>query len=291
MINLHFFLFFLYQSSYQLDTSYKYVSMLLVGRGGGCSIIWDSWNSFRMQGGTTGLFRYIPNIRMSDLTDNKIQAITFQTAYNSGSWEVGTVMNIKVANVLYTLIAYNGQLTPEQDSSFNSSFTMGTYPTYSAKSSGGVCTHVVANYYVTGSYGSQNAEELLTTSSSYGRMQPSGAPGGDGTYGYSTPRGENFAGETNPITSAVSIPVRSIFGGTSEGCAGYLNTNSGLRTGAACWGGAGYGDSNETIVGTVRTAGYGSGQCANPGDVDAGNTNVEGSGIVCLYYHNDPLTI
>jgi uncharacterized phage protein gp47/JayE/uncharacterized membrane protein len=279
------------QSSYQLDTSYKYVSMLLVGRGGGCSIIWDSWNSFRMQGGTTGLFRYIPNIRMSDLTDNKIQAITFQTAYNSGSWEVGTVMNIKVANVLYTLIAYNGQLTPEQDSSFNSSFTMGTYPTYSAKSSGGVCTHVVANYYVTGSYGSQNAEELLTTSSSYGRMQPSGAPGGDGTYGYSTPRGENFAGETNPITSAVSIPVRSIFGGTSEGWAGYLNTNSGLRTGAACWGGAGYGDSNETIVGTVRTAGYGSGQCANPGDVDAGNTNVEGSGIVCLYYHNDPLTI
>ena len=191
------------QSNYQLDTSYKYVSMLLVGRGGGCSIIWDSWNSFRMQGGTTGLFRYIPNIRMSDLTDNKIQAITFQTAYNSGSWEVGTVMNIKVANVLYTLIAYNGQLTPEQDSSFNSSFTMGTYPTYSAKSSGGVCTHVVANYYVTGSYGSQNAEELLTTSSSYGRMQPSGAPGGDGTYGYSTPRGENFAGETNPITSAV----------------------------------------------------------------------------------------
>ena len=279
------------QSNYQLDTSYKYVSMLLVGRGGGCSIIWDSWNSFRMQGGTTGLFRYIPNIRMSDLTDNKIQAITFQTAYNSGSWEVGTVMNIKVANVLYTLIAYNGQLTPEQDSSFNSSFTMGTYPTYSAKSSGGVCTHVVANYYVTGSYGSQNAEELLTTSSSYGRMQPSGAPGGDGTYGYSTPRGENFAGETNPITSAVSIPVRSIFGGTSEGWAGYLNTNSGLRTGAACWGGAGYGDSNETIVGTVRTAGYGSGQCANPGDVDAGNTNVEGSGIVCLYYHNDPLTI
>ena len=279
------------QSSYQLDTSYKYVSMLLVGRGGRCSIAWSSWNSFRLQGGTTGLLRYIPNIRMSDLTDNKIQAITFQTGYNSGSWAAGTVMNIKVANVLYTLIAYNGQLTPEQDSSFNSSFTMGTYPTYSAKSSGGVCTHVGANYYVTGSYGSQNADELLTTSSSYGYMQPSGAPGGDGTYGYSTPRGENFADKTNPITSAVSIPVRSIFGGTSEGRAGYLNTNSGLRTGAACWGGAGYGDSTENIVGSMRTAGYGSGQCANPADVDAGNTNVEGSGIVCLYYHNDPLTL
>ena len=279
------------QSSYQLDTSYKYVSMLLVGRGGRCSIAWSSWNSFRLQGGTTGLLRYIPNIRMSDLTDNKIQAITFQTGYNSGSWAAGTVMNIKVANVLYTLIAYNGQLTPEQDSSFNSSFTMGTYPTYSAKSSGGVCTHVGVNYYVTGSYGSQNADELLTTSSSYGYMQPSGAPGGDGTYGYSTPRGENFADKTNPITSAVSIPVRSIFGGTSEGRAGYLNTNSGLRTGAACWGGAGYGDSTENIVGSMRTAGYGSGQCANPADVDAGNTNVEGSGIVCLYYHNDPLTL
>ena len=280
------------QSSYQLDTSYKYVSMLLVGRGGGRSITWDSWKSFRMQGGTTGLLMYIPNIQMSDLTDNQIQAITFQTSLNKGSWAAGTVMNIKVAGTVYTVTAYNGQLTPAQDTVCNPpSMLDGKYFIYSGKSSGGVCTHVGSNYYVTGSYGSQNADELPTTSSSYGYMQPSGAEGGDGTYGYSTPRGENFADTTNPITSRISIPVQSIFGGTSKGQAGYLNTNSGLRTGAACWGGAGYGDSYETIVGTVRTAGYGSGQCANLGDVDAGNINVEGSGIVCLYYHNDPLTI
>ena len=280
------------QSSYRLDTSYKYVSMLLVGRGGGRSITWNSWNSFRMQGGTTGLLMYIPNIQMSDLTDNQIQAITFQTSLNKGSWAAGTVMNIKVAGTVYTVTAYNGQLTPAQDTVCNPPFMLaGKYIICSGKSSGGVCTHVGSNYYVTGSYGSQNADELLTTSGSYGYMQPSGAEGGDGTYGYSTPRGENFADTTNPITSRISIPVQSIFGGTSKGRAGYLNTNSGLRTGAACWGGAGYGDSDETIVGTVRTVGYGSGQCANPGDVDAGNTNVEGSGIVCLYYHNDPLTI
>ena len=279
------------QSSYQLDTSYKYVSMLLVGRGGGCSITWNSWNSFRMQGGTTGLLMYIPNILLSD-TANIAISIIFTTAPNRGSWTIGTQMGINIGGSDYTVTAYNGQLTPAQDTVCNPpSMLAGKYSIYSGKSSGGVCTHVGSNYYVTGSYGSQNADELITTSSSYGYMQPSGAEGGDGTYGYSTPRGENFADTTNPITSSISIPVQSIFGGTSKGHAGYLNTNSGLRTGAACWGGAGYGDSGETIVGTVRTVGYGSGQCADPADVDAGNTNVKGSGIVCLYYHNDPLTI
>ena len=279
------------QSSYQLDTSYKYVSMLLVGRGGRCSIAWDNWNSFRMQGGTTGLLMYIPNILLSD-TANIAISIIFGTAPNSGSWTIGTQMGINIGGSDYTVTAYNGQLTPAQDTVCNPpSMLAGKYSIYSGKSSGGVCTHVSSNYYVTGSYGSQNADELFTTNGSYGYMQPSGAEGGDGTYGYSTPRGENFADTTNPITSSISIPVQSIFGGTSKGRAGYLNTNSGLRTGAACWGGAGYGDLDETIVGTVRTAGYGSGQCANPGDVDAGNTNVEGSGIVCLYYHNDPLTL
>jgi uncharacterized phage protein gp47/JayE/uncharacterized membrane protein len=279
------------QSSYRLDTSYKYVSMLLVGRGGGCSITWNSWNSFRMQGGTTGLLMYIPNILLSD-TANIAISIIFVTALNRGSWTIGTQMGINIGGSDYTVTAYNGQLTPAQDTVCNPpSMLAGKYSIYSGKSSGGVCTHVGSNYYVTGSYGSQNADELFTTSSSYGYMRPSGAEGGDGTYGYSTSRGENFADTTNPITSSISIPVQSIFGGTGEGRSGYLNTKSGLRTGAACWGGAGYGDSGETIVGTVRTAGYGSGQCANPGDVDAGNTNVEGSGIVCLYYHNDPLTL
>lgn len=244
-----------------------------------------------MQGGTTGLLMYIPNIRVSDLNDEKIQSISFSTQPNSGNWTVGTTMKIRIAGQIYTLVAYNGQLTPAQDKTLNPLSVVHRYLIYSAKSSGGVCAHVGVNYYVTGSYGSQNADELLTTNGSYGYMQPSGTEGGDGTYGYSTPRGENFADTTNPITSRISIPVQSIFGGTSKGRAGYLNTNSGLRTGAACWGGAGYGDSDETIVGTVRTAGYGSGQCVNPGDVDAGNINNEGGGIVCLYYHNDPLTI
>ena len=264
--------------------------MLLVGRGGRCSIAWDNWNSFRMQGGTTGLLMYIPNVLMSDTAG--MIGIEFPTTPNAGIWSTGTIVNITLNGSIYTLKAYNGQISPAKDTTCSlPSVLAGKYSIYSGKSSGGVCTHVGSNYYVTGSYGSQNADELLTTSGSYGYMQPSGAEGGDGTYGYSAPRGENFADTTNPITSSISIPVQSIFGGTSKGRAGYLNTNSGLRTGAACWGGAGYGDSDETIVSTVRTAGYGSGQCANPGDVDAGNTNVEGSGIVCLYYHNDPLTL
>lgn len=279
------------QSSYQLDTSYKYVSMLLVGRGGGRSITWNSWNSFRMQGGTTGLLMYIPNILLSD-TANIAISIIFAAAPNSGSWTVGTQMGINIGGSDYTVTAYNGQLTPAQDTVCNPpSMLAGKYSIYSGKSSGGVCTHVGSNYYVTGSYGSQNANELLTTSSSYGHMQPSGAEGGDGTYGYSTPRGENFADTTNPITSSISIPVQSIFGGTSKGEAGYLNTLSGKRTGASSWGGAGYGGSNYTSSdgGKTRIAGYGSGQQCSPADDDAGNITKPGEGIFCIYYHNEPI--
>lgn len=279
------------QSNYQLDTSYKYVSMLLVGRGGERSITWNSWNSFRMQGGTTGLLMYIPNILLSD-TANIAISIVFATAPNSGSWMIGTQMGINIGGSDYTVTAYNGQLTPAQDTVCNPpSMLAGKYSIYSGKSSGGVCTHVGSNYYVTGSYGSQNADELLTTSGSYGHMQPSGAEGGDGTYGYSAPRGENFADTTNPITSSISIPVQSIFGGTSKGEAGYLNTESGKRTGASAWGGTGYGGSYFTSPdgGKTRIAGYGSGQESSPADDDAGNITKPGEGIFCIYYHNEPI--
>ena len=279
------------QTSYMLDTSYKYVSMLLVGRGGRCSIAWSSWSNFRMQGGTTGHIVYVENILLSDITKNNNVNITFNTTPNNGVWMAGTAMSLYLGDSPENLLAYNGQVSPENDSVMNPRIVLGNYTVYNAKSSGGFAAHDAGNYYCSGSYGSQNASEL--TGSQAGQyMQPAGAPGGDGKFGFKCSYEVNFASpRTNPIASTKTIPISSIFGGTSEGRAGYLNTNSGLRTGAACWGGAGYGDSSETVVGSMRTAGYGSGQCANPGDVDAGNTNVEGSGIVCLYYHNDPLTL
>ena len=121
-------------------------------------------------------------------------------------------------------------------------------------------------------------------------MQPAGAPGGDGTFGFKCSYEVNFASpRTNPITSAKTIPISSIFGGTSKGDTGYLNKHSELRTGASVYGGAGYGDSWEGVVEGVRKAGYGSGEMSSPADEDAGNLTSPGDGIVCLYYHNEPI--
>ena len=96
---------------------------------------------------------------------------------------------------------------------------------------------------------------------------------------------------TEPIQSSVVIPVQSIFGGTSKGEAGYLNTKSGKRTGASVYGGAGYGGSYFTSPdgGKTRIAGYGSGQECSPADDDAGNITKPGEGIFCIYYHNEPI--
>lgn len=60
-----------------------------------------------------------------------------------------------------------------------------------------------------------------------------------------------------------------------------MNTNSGERTGASSWGGAGYGGSNYTSSdgGKTRIAGYGSGQTCSPADDDAGNITKPGEGI------------
>jgi hypothetical protein len=123
-------------------------------------------------------------------------------------------------------------------------------------------------------------------------MQPDGAPGGDGRYGYKSSYENTVLGEvTKPIQSSVVIPVQSIFGGTSKGEVGYLNTLSGKRTGASSYGGAGYGGSYFTSPdgGKTRIAGYGSGQECSPSDDDAGNITKPGEGIFCIYYHNEPI--
>ena len=168
---------------------------------------------------------------------------------------------------------------------------LGNYFVYNAKSSGGFAAHKRNTFYCSGSYGSQNAKE--ESASNLGpRMQPSGAPGGDGRYGYKSSYENTVFGDiTEPIQSSFVIPVQSIFGGTSKGEAGYLNTESGKRTGASAWGGAGYGGSFFTSSdgGKTRIAGYGSGQECSPADDDAGNITKPGEGIFCIYYHNEPI--
>lgn len=281
------------QSSYQLDTSYKYVSLLIVGRGGEKFEYWDSWNEFALMGGTTGQIVYIPNILMSDISNGQINKITFSGVPNAGFWTYGTEYSIKLGMTTYEYKAYNGNGSAYNDADYfmPQESRLGNYSVYNAKSSGGFTAHMRGTFYCSGSYGSQNAKEE-TYSSTGPRMQPSGAPGGDGKYGFKSSYENTVFGDvTKPIQSSVVIPVQSIFGGTSKGEPGYLNTLSGQRTGAFSWGGAGYGDSCFTSPdgGTTRIAGYGSGQQSSPADDDAGNITKPGEGIFCIYYHNEPI--
>lgn len=281
------------QSNYQLDTSYKYVSLLIVGRGGEKFERWNSWNEFTLMGGTTGQIVYIPNILMSDISNGQINKITFSSVPNAGVWTYGTEYSIRLGITTYEYKAYNGNGSAYNDADYSmpQGSRLGNYSVYNAKSSGGFTAHMRGKFYCSGSYGSQNAKEE-TYSSTGPRMQPDGAPGGDGRYGFKSSYENTVLGTvTKPIQSSVVIPVQSIFGGTSKGEAGYLNTESGKRTGASAWGGAGYGGSDFTSPdgGTTRIAGYGSGQESSPADDDAGNVTKPGEGIFCIYYHNEPI--
>lgn len=281
------------QSNYQLDTSYKYVSLLIVGRGGEKFEYWDSWNEFALMGGTTGQIVYIPNILMSDISNGQINKITFSGVPNERVWTYGTEYSIRLGITTYEYRAYNGRDNAQNDADLPmpQESRLSNYSVYNAKSSGGFAAHMIGEFYCSGSPGSQNAKEE-TYSSTGLRIQPDGAPGGDGKYGFKSSYEDTVLGKvTKPIQSSVVIPVQSIFGGTSEGAAGYLNTLSGQRTGASSWGGAGYGGSYFTSPdgGTTRIAGYGSGQQCSPADDDAGNITKPGEGIFCIYYHNEPI--
>lgn len=281
------------QSNYQLDTSYKYVSLLIVGRGGEKFEYWDSWDEFALMGGTTGQIVYIPNILMSDISNGQINKITFSSIPNTSSWTEGTEYSIRLGTTTYEYRAYNGKDNAQNDADrpMPQKSKLGDYSVYNAKSSGGFAAHMIGTFYCSGSPGSQNAKEE-TYSSTGLRIQPDGAPGGDGKYGFKSSYENTVLGKvTKPIRSSVVIPVQSIFGGTSKGEAGYLNTLSGQRTGTSAWGGAGYGGSYFTSPdgGKTRIAGYGSGQQCSPADDDAGNIMKPGEGIFCIYYHNEPI--
>lgn len=281
------------QSNYQLDTSYKYVSLLIVGRGGEKFAYWNSWNEFALMGGTTGQIVYIPNILMSDISNGQINKITFSGVPNAGAWMYGTEYSIRLGITTYEYRAYNGKDNAQNDadSPMPQGSRLGNYSVYNAKSSGGFAAHMRGTFYCSGSPGSQPAKKE-TCSSPGPRMQPDGAPGGDGRYGYKSSYENTVLGEvTKPIQSSVVIPVQSIFGGTSKGEVGYLNTLSEQRTGASAYGGAGYGGSYHTSPdgGKTRIAGYGSGQESSPADDDAGNILRPGGGIFCIYYHNEPI--
>lgn len=282
------------QSNYRLDTSYKYVSLLIVGRGGENFGSWE-WGNFVLMGGTTGQIVYIPNILISDISDGRIAKITFSNVPNAGNWIYGTKYSIKLGITTYEYTAYNGVSKARSDADLTmlQENELSNYFVYNAKSSGAMAASMLGKFYCSGSFGSQNAK-AETCPSTGSRMQPDGAPGGDGRYGFKSPYESFIMGNvTKPVQSSVVIPVQSIFGGTSKGEAGYLDPNSVKRTSVSSWGGAGYGGSNYTSPdgGKTKIAGYGSGQQCSPADDDAGNVTKPGEGIFCIYYHNEPILI
>ena len=106
-----------------------------------------------------------------------------------------------------------------------------------------------------------------------------GGIGGTGIYGW--PGGSlngniSLTGGTGVKLGGV-IPITTIFHGTGTGGNGSLDTNAKIVGGG---GGAGYGNG-----GSNSSGGYGSGG----GSGTSGLTPVGGNGIVCLYYHNDPI--
>lgn len=134
---------------------------------------------------------------------------------------------------------------------------------YFGRTEGGVGTPILSAGSG-GTYG--NGEQ---TTSTIKNVQ--GGEGGDGRLGTQGPY------YNTGIKTIVTIPIRSIFGGTGKGGASYYN----FTTSCLASGGGGYGDANPN-----GSAGYGAGGTCFK-DSQSVSYYDEGAGIVLLYYHND----
>ena len=261
------------QSSYQLDTSYKYVSMLLVGRGGygkdtdntpnvpdwhgGCmggdSAIVAYHKNFEIGSSVTGMWGF-NTISFRESTSNGT-GLYVKFTYHSFVYEVflGDQKNGQEHRDTYWSFKVNGE---ENSSAF----------VYGRNEGGLAAPGLVAG--AGGSYGNGQYDESVSSGTKYG------GSGGDGRYGNQGP-------EYNSGLKAGSvIPVQSIFGGTGEGAGSYFNTVTNCKAGGA----GGYGDGNMN-----GKAGYGAGGTAFKTSSSSTDLYDEGDGIICLYYHNTPI--
>lgn len=131
------------------------------------------------------------------------------------------------------------------------------------RTEGGLATSVLT----AGSGGTyKNGEQTTSTT-----IIVQGGEGGDGRLGTQGPY------YNTGIKAVVTIPIRSIFGGTGKGGPSYYNSTTNCL---AC-GGGGYGDANFN-----GSAGYGAGGTCFKDSRSVSYYN-EGAGIVLLYYHDD----
>jgi uncharacterized membrane protein len=261
------------QSNYQLDTSYKYVSMLLVGRGGygkdtdntpnapdwhgGCmggdSAIVAYRKNFEIGSSVTGVWGF-NTISFRESTSNGT-GLYVKFTYYSFVYEVflGDQKNGQEYRDIYWSFKVNGE---ENSSAF----------VYGRNEGGLAAPGLVAG--AGGSYGNGQYDESVSSGTKYG------GSGGDGRYGNQGPE-YNTGLKANSV-----IPVQSIFGGTGEGAGSYFDIITNCKAGGA----GGYGDGNMN-----GKAGYGAGGTAFKTSSSSTDLYDEGDGIICLYYRNTPI--
>lgn len=231
------------QSNYQLDTTYKYVSMLVVGKG---YVVPYSSTTPTGYGGGSGMVAYKKNVAISSMgTATKID-VGFDSQQGSPTaTKTGTYLRYHETDYSTS----NERLI----SAANAIDRNGAVYVYFYKGS-------ILSIDELDGYGS-NAGSNNYLYSGGGSNADNGA-GGDGTFGHQ--------GGTGGITATKGtvIPLTSIFGGYGKGGSSY---GSGTLPYYGSAGGYSGGD----------TGGYGQGVCYR--------WNYQSAGLVCLYYHNEPI--
>jgi hypothetical protein len=252
-------------------TSYKYVSLLIVGRGGigkntNRAPNKPEWKGGVM-GGNGGMIAFKKNLLISkngssgallvneiDFTYNNAGHIGLYVHYSQSLGQKITAFLGHSSNGIdetndYWEFALNGEIDSDLF--------------YYGRTEGGLATSVLTAGSG-GTYG--NGEQTTSTAKTV-----QGGEGGDGRLGT---QGPDY---NTGIKAIVTIPIQSIFGGTGKGGPSYYNSTTSYL---AC-GGGGYGDANFN-----GTAGYGAGGTCFK-DSQSVSYYSEGAGIVLLCYHND----
>ena len=201
-------------------------------------------------GGGSGLVLYVKNI---DLSSESRLLITFNR--ESGAYTYCELLNC--GDQYYANNAFDGS---SMGATASSNSVASHYPVWNAGSSGGG-----------GSNGSSAGGGGASSGIGY---YNGGTIGEDGPYGYGG-SGSAYANTDGDRMNLRKIPVVSIFEGDPDGGGSYNG-----------YAGGGYGHGAGDYGGVYRYASFGGGA----GIINVGSTYKNGGiGIVCLYYHNDPL--
>ena len=237
------------QSNYQLDTTYKYVSMLVVGKGAR-----SNGEANVVIGGGSGMVVYKKNLEILSGTFSAINVDFTNDTLVYLLPEVGSTSEDSYIEAGNGSGYYGGSTVQYW---LNGISVLDQLDGYGSNGGGNGQTGSSASTY--GGGGSNGNSDRLT-----------GGLGGDGLFGYQ-------GGLGGATTKGTVIPLTSIFGGNGKGGNAYYGSGTSRGGGAGGYG-AGYGLDNQSSSDHKSYGAGGWNKTYGPGD-----------GIVCLYYHNDPL--